>query len=51
MSEKKVVIYFPGNGTAVIRWPKDCIPDSDTVRRIAQILNEQAQEVRTHDRH
>lgn len=42
MSEKKVIIYFPGNGTAVIRWPVGIIPDADTVEQIKKILNEHA---------
>ena len=37
---EKITIYFPGNGTAVVRRPKDTIPDTDTVNRVAQILNE-----------
>ena len=51
MSEKKVTIYFPGDGTAVVRWPLGVIPDADTVERIRQILNEHSREVNAHDLH
>ena len=37
---EKITIYFPGNGTAVIRYRKGIIPDSETVNRVAHILNE-----------
>lgn len=32
-------IYAPGDGTVVIRWPADQIPDADTVRRVSEEIN------------
>lgn len=51
MYEKKVMIYFPGDGTAVIRWPLGVIPDTETVGRIKKILNEHGREGHMHAFH
>ena len=39
-----ITIYLPGDGTAVIRWPAGLIPDSETVKRVAEILNDAVQD-------
>lgn len=42
----KITIYISPEGQATVRWPAGLIPDSETVRRVAQILNEAAAERR-----
>lgn len=39
-----ITIYLPGDGTAVIRWPAGLMPDSETVKRVAEILNNAARD-------
>jgi len=51
MYEKKVMIYFPGDGTAVVRWPLGVIPDTETVERIKKILNEHGKAVHANALH
>lgn len=42
MNTPQMKIYSPGDGTAVIRWPKGFIPDMATVERASKLLNEYA---------
>lgn len=42
MTTPQMKIYFPGDGTAVIRWPEGFIPDMATVERASKLLNEYA---------
>ena len=38
----KITIYLNSDGKAVIRWPAGIIPDTETVHRVVEILNEEA---------
>lgn len=46
LANPKITIYFTDDRKAVIRWPKDCIPDTETVERVSKILNEYAAQMR-----
>lgn len=37
-----IKIYFTEDGKAVIRYPAGLIPDSESVKRVSQILNREA---------
>ena len=37
---EKITVYFPPDGTVVIRWPQGFTPDRDSLERVAQAIAE-----------